>query len=566
MARWSFTEQSTAGGLLRVVFTRHGRGGRRADVTTFRGVATQVQEFADSDPFGDATGSIVFPQITAFDDLKAPEIGSWLAHYADVDIYWCPPVEADHATYPYDPVVLDAASRPLLMTPLAGATKVFEGFVADFGLTADEGNSQLSVELQGSTFQVDRYLAKPFFPLQPWPVELLIAEQFRHDTRPHLRTAPLITCFPAGWKLKVPQYSPHTNTVFTPAAKPGTLWTGYISRDTGAWDHALTTFVQNQLTNMITDKRSGVKPGNQWTLHHYRQGEVLPSGRNRRGVAIGGGISPGRVSVLEVRDRRRTADFAMWLGTPGVSVDVHGDATQAADIVYGEGSGVDGNGWRNSVVGNSRTDYLPLAWSPDIWPPTKDNPNFDPHAFTSEAYVQYGAGFDLPDAVKVAGQQLARDRDAGWTGSIVLSTDPSETLSRWQIKAGMTMKLLGFAGSGERGVNFHIASTSKHPMDGTVELTVDTRYRDLATVAEARARTRDPMTPAEDAAGGQPHLGHGRGHPGALGLPRRLGLRAASDSTHWSTTYRPIDRRQFPYDRLDPLKHPPTSTTQPLPT
>jgi hypothetical protein len=97
----------------------------------------------------------------------------------------------------------------------------------------------------------------------------------------------------------------------------------------------------------------------------------------------------------------------------------------------------------------------------------------------------------------VAKQSLARDSDPGWTGSITLATDPSASLSRWQIRAGMTMLLKGFLGSGNTGMPFHISAVSVKPEDGTVELTVDTRFRDLLTVQEAFERTRDPLTPVK---------------------------------------------------------------------
>jgi hypothetical protein len=59
----------------------------------------------------------------------------------------------------------------------------------------------------------------------------------------------------------------------------------------------------------------------------------------------------------------------------------------------------------------------------------------------------------------------------------------------------MTVKVKNLFGSGENGINFHIASVVASPGDGTVTLTVDTRYRDLLTVDESLQRTRDPLSP-----------------------------------------------------------------------
>jgi hypothetical protein len=199
------------------------------------------------------------------------------------------------------------------------------------------------------------------------------------------------------------------------------------------------------------------------------------------------------VPVLQVRDRFAGPDFAIWVGQPGVTLQLSGDATQSENVIYGDGTSVDGTVWRNAVISDrgDRTDYLPLAAAADVYPFQVAKK----HAFVSEARTNFGAGFDQPSAVSAARQQLARDRNPGVTGTIVLKIDPSASLPRWAVRAGMTVRLMGFAGTGERGLDLHIAATEKHPMDGSVTLTVDSRYRDLLTVEEAQARTRDPLTP-----------------------------------------------------------------------
>ena len=44
---------------------------------------------------------------------------------------------------------------------------------------------------------------------------------------------------------------------------------------------------------------------------------------------------------------------------------------------------------------------------------------------------------------------------------------------------------------------FHVAQVSASPQNGTVELTVDTNYRDLLSLDEVQARRRDPLTPTK---------------------------------------------------------------------
>jgi hypothetical protein len=489
MGAWNFTKTTGIGGRFQLVITKLTSGGRAVDVTLVRGAPTQLGSFSSADPFGDSTAVFSFPAITPFDDLDAADLGRWLGYYSNVDLYWVPGIAIGGAGAGGEEPVINALTNQLdLITPSilrAGAMrlgdnriKVWEGFLAAMDFTADGTNASLEVQCQGALFQLDRYLQKPFYPPQPWPLELLIADAFSHTRKPHLRTGALQTVFPAGWKNIVPAYT--GASVYTPVAKPGSKWSGYASRQTGSWDHALTGFIQDQLTVMLTDAKSGVTPGNQWTVQHVRQSTAAPAGRR---------------PVLLVRDRFRAPDFSLWLGTHGVDVSLNGDSTQSENVIYGDGTDIDGTVWRNAVISNDgkRTDYLPLAASRDVYPPSKQN--LLSREFISEAYTKFGSGFSQTQAQSSAAQQMVRDEQPGWSGTITLRTDPSLDLPRWLIRAGMTVRLKGFLGTGETGMPLHISAVSANPMDGSVALTVDTRYRDLLTVEESLARTRDPLTP-----------------------------------------------------------------------
>jgi hypothetical protein len=490
MSRWDYTTTTTPGGRFLPVITKLTRGGVRADVSTVRGAPTKIESFSSGDPFGDATAVLTFPALTLFDDFNAVDLTAWLDYYSDVDIYWAPIIPVGDGLYQANELIVDALTneagfvapyrlRDSVGTPGAmHAVKVWEGFIASLAPGADG----LQVQCQGALFQVDRYLAKPLFPSRPWPLEALIAENFSKTNRPQLRTAPLVTTFPPGWGRVVPAFNAASADTYAPVATPGTQWTGYTSRQTGSWDHALTGFVQDQLSVMITRPGDGVVTGNQWTVVQR----------------LADGVSPGRQPILRVRDRFAAADFAMWVGTPGLEVNLSGDSTQSENIIFGSGTDIHGTVWRNAVIANdgSRTDYLPLAASRDIYPP-QNNPALVPGGFVSEAMTKFSTGFSQSDAMDVAKQSLARDVLPGWTGSITLATDPSVLLSRWQLRAGMTMLLKGFAGSGETGIRLHISAATVNPEAGTVELTVDTRFRDLLTVQEAAERTRDPLTPVK---------------------------------------------------------------------
>lgn len=530
MSDWSVAEEQHLGGRFQVVITKLLPGGRQVDATLVRGVPTQIGSLSSADPFGDSTAVLTFPGITPMDDLQAADLVRWLDHYSNVDIYWIPALKDwDPDDFPDEPLVVNELTGQLdVITPKilragSGLTrtltdlriKVWEGFIASLAFSSGESQATLQVQCQGALFQLDRYLQKPFFPPQPWPLELLIADAFdsapgQPRRKPHLRTQPLKILFPDEWKLKVPNYT--GQDAYTPVAAPGTMWTGYTSRQTGAWEHTLTGFVQDQLTVMITDERAGVTIGNQWTVQHQRQ-QALAAPTS--GAQFGPG---GRQPVLMIRDRFRTPDFDLVYGIRGLDLDLAADSTQSENVIYGDGTSIDGTAWRNAVISNDgkRTDYLPLAASrqvypygdtgaqndttrPDGWMDTSvpAPTGFVSGAFASEAYTKFGSGFDQPAAMTTAARMLARDQQPGWSGTITLRSDPTALLPRWLIRAGMTLRLKNFAGTGERGMPFHISSVEMNPMEGSVVLTVDTRYRDLLTVEESISRTRDPLTPVK---------------------------------------------------------------------
>lgn len=496
--KWRYTRTAYVGGRFQIVASKRTIGGKTVDITAVRGAATSIDDYSNADPFGDSTAQLTFGALTPFDDLEAVDLITWLGCNTDIDIYWVPAVSTAPQYKLEQPVIDPLTNLPDIVTPSqlrnsSGVSlgdqrvKVWEGYIASLDFSNDSSTANLQAQCQGALFQADCYYAYPFYPAQPWPIELLIAQAFLKKGRLiNLRTAPFTINWPTGWKLVVPKYSGSTNA-YTIMGTPGSKYSGYVSRQTGAWDHALTGFVQDQLTLMLTQQSMGVKPGDQWTIQQVRQAA---------------GVSPGRAPVLTVRSSERVPDFSIWLGTPGVTQQLSQDSTQTANVIYGTGIGVDGTTWRNAVIANdgSRTDYAPLAGSRDIYPypsGNTDNPSFDPGGFVREGYTNYGSGFDESDAINVAEQQVARNSRPGWQGTITLATDPSESLPRWLIRAGMTVLFQGFAGSGATGTRFHISSVQANVAAGTMQLTVDTRYRDLLTVEESIARTRDPLTPVK---------------------------------------------------------------------
>lgn len=497
---WQPTVTWDRGGYHRIIATPPGR--RPMDITFVRGAQVDLGEYTDTDPFGDATCPIGLPMCTVADDPTSDEL-AFLADDTLIDIWWIPamPVPAG-----WDPTV-GGRDTALWVNPLserkdivcpafvyekhAGlwrrtsvrrGDKVWEGHVASLEITGGDKSDALSLSCQGALLQADLTSAKPFFPPRPQTVESLILRAFDKNRDPTLKTSHPRIQWPDAWTRVAPDFD-GTDSVFVPNVKPGKRWTGYTSRNTGSWDHYLTGFVQNLLAIMVVRPGSGIPAGSQWTLLNALEGDP--------------DFPAGRTPVLRVRDRYGAETFSMWVRQPGLTLNLTRDSTQSERAVYGTGTDFAGTTWRNSQISpdGSRTDYRPLAWDRTAWPAT-DNPALNTDRFLRETYIQYGSGISQVDATESAALTLERNRDPGFSGTITLSVDPSPDLSRWAIRAGMSIRLKGFMGSGSTGRRFHIAQAAKNPKAGTVTLTVDTRYRDLVTLNEAITRTRDALTPA----------------------------------------------------------------------
>ena len=466
-------------GIFRIYMARVtglGIGDQEVDVTFFRGIPTEIQNFTFSDPFSDATAVIRFPQITGFDDLTSGEVGSWLSDFSTVRIVWVPLTTGSTVLNPITNLRDLAEGTPVT---------VWEGNVASFEIEAAENASSVTVQCVGALFQLDRYTARPFYPNQTWTNEALIADCFDRVQRPHLLTKELKIEWPTGWARVLTSTEHNRQLPYGLAGTVGENITGLSTRATGSGsDKMLTGYVQDLLSVMYTDEKSGdqgansqLTPGNQWTIRK----------------------DDGRQPVLYVRDRFGDPDYTIWYGSPGWSFQLSRDCTQFFNVIYGEGTNVDGSNWRNMIVrtvGNStRTSYDPLAYARNAYPVTNDN-KANLSGFVSEAYVKYGTGFDQSQAIETAAKSLARDSDPGYTGTVVLKVDPDASNSRYLMRAGQSILVKGIIGSGDAGVLFHIAECSIDVKAGAVTLKVDTKFRDLLTLEEVVARTRDPLTPA----------------------------------------------------------------------
>lgn len=436
------------------------------EYTYYRDVMVKIDQYSYGDPFSDAVAQLTFPQITPFDDMRSKELRP-IRLWSDVNIYWVPATNAQVSGGKNIQVVNPRTNQKTLWLNYANKVLLWEGYI----VSLQPSDSGLQIQCQGALYQLDRFLAKPMYPPRPIAFDRLLKRNFSPRVNPTLRTKPLRIDFPSGWGKQFPggKASPFKPT----GLKEGADWTGFATRSTGAWDRVLTGFTQDLLSQMYTAKGCGstVVKGNQWTIRK----------------------EDGRKPVLMVRDRYKAADFSVYYGQPGVEASLTWDGMNVTNVIYGKGVGFDGVEWTNMDMSNDgeRTEYTPLAAHPRVYPYDEFKAT---HHIPVETYVNFGNGVTMDQATTASEQMLIRDLTPGWTGEVTLKTDPNNSLSQWQIKAGMTMLLKSYAGM---DIRLHIAEATHSPEQGTSQLRVDTRYRDLLTLEELQARVRDPMTPVK---------------------------------------------------------------------
>ena len=224
----------------------------------------------------------------------------------------------------------------------------------------------------------------------------------------------------------------------------------------------------------------------------------------------------GRIPVLKLRDEE-TVDWTVTVGQPGVSHSLKSDFSQTPNVIFGEGTDESATTWRNSTVevtgsAETITRHHPLAWDERVHPARKDQSETGeetdppPEEFSEdhvrvEIIQKYGSGVSLLDAKRSADQQIQRESSPGWFGTITLSSDPQEG-SRFEIKAGTNLLLRHFRkhvpkneddplpDPEEQGIVLHVAQAEVNFDNGTVDLTVDSKARDLATLAQLIERTK----------------------------------------------------------------------------
>lgn len=426
--------------------------GAAIDVTFFRGAPTQIGTLSWADPFGPSSAQLTFPSVTQRERAGTGDM-KWMVPNSDVSILY------------FD------------LNTGAYADWAWEGYITSEDIRADGR----ALTVKGAFYQLDNFLATPQYPQQPMPYELLIKEAFDPAGSPSLRTRALTTVFPKDWTEVVPKYDANVPWYMKPwGVTAGQKWTGITSRSTGSWEPKLTGFVQTLLSVMFTPD------GGQWTIAHKK----------------------GRQPVLKVREALRyptPQTYEVEVGIHGVEINVSRDFSQSVNVVYAQGQDLAGTQFSGQQVANdgSSTFYEPFAAIPTVYPSTDTNARLNVHMMRKESMLQLPQGVDAIAARDIAGTQIRKHVDPGFTGSITLKTDPmrqGESVTRLLMRAGDSILVKGLVGT---DVLFHISEASIDVQGGSVSLTVDSKFRDALTVDEVRARTRDALDPVRQLQAGR---------------------------------------------------------------
>lgn len=142
----------------------------------------------------------------------------------------------------------------------------------------------------------------------------------------------------------------------------------------------------------------------------------------------------------------------------------------------------------------TRTLSEPYLYYPDGTRKGK-NPDYDPTTLRRERVRVFPSGYSKAEAKEILEAELQRDKNPGRTGTITLRSDPLEA-SRWRVLAGENILVKNWVAGADR--LFHIVSVSANPnaRPGEMVLTVDTEARDAITVDALEENRENSLNPA----------------------------------------------------------------------
>lgn len=458
------------------------------EITLVRGQPTVIESFSWEDPFGPKQLTLSFEQISALDAWGYGDL-DWLVPDVDIDLVWDGELPEQYPTgYWLSGSAPPAFTPGPLLPPRPGPNyrwvpvARWEGFVPSLDAQKTLGKAGISLTAVGGLRMLDGYLAKPEYLARPLPYEWAIARQFLD--KPALRLANCRVAFPAWWDRFYEAKAGVAAYLVPSGVQHGQPWTAFLTRDTGTFNPALTSYIQQMLTAMYTER-------GRFTLD----------------------LLPGRVPLLSHRDiysSSQTGFLVIDLVDPGVNFSMKVDNAQSLGAVYGRARSQQGTSYTGRQVSpdGSSSSYLPLAELPQV---RQDDARgwLDTGKVRREIMLQLQDGITAAEMIEAGRQHLARFADPGLTGSLdigstvgIINSDGSVgRLHHMLIRHGMSAVLKGWQGRPATVV--HITDVNVSMTNGRTSATVDSKYRDSLTVGEVTARTRDALAVPRMMLGGE---------------------------------------------------------------
>lgn len=481
-----------------------------ADVTYFRGAETKLTDVATTDPYGDATATLVFAQISPLEELGVGDL-DWLAgkhHRIRVGIILAAGVS-----------VTDQFGQ----TYSAGdELPYFNGVCKSRVSATDERPATLSLECEGTLYRLDTFIKPPFLDVTPARMGAQIVRAINDravnegwpggSPQDLLGDAAPMTSARGSWSKLASDYINSMLQVGT--MEDGTQvtvsqkgWGTPVVRTRG--DGARTWTVrcwQDGVTHDLTDDDdeenaaygSGIRAdGCRWAnlfltglspvdapAYPYDPSTVFVAGGGLTGFGPFADKLRSRGYDMVSGDTYDTADVdevERFQAFAGIQVDgVVGPQTWHAAFDTGE------------MAGDYSGLYLPLYADPRVerWAYNADgdvtgsNPAWAPDELDRvEGFRDYGQPVGKHSAVKDARWRVRRNVALGVYGTVTLTGDPQEGW-RGLIRAGDKLVMEGFQG---RTVTLHVSACQiRDPMSPRCQaaLTVDEKSRDLLSLAE----------------------------------------------------------------------------------
>lgn len=227
-----------------------------------------------------------------------------------------------------------------------------------------------------------------------------------------------------------------------------------------------------------------VWPGYNITAHENNTGEMVLIWEQKMQSSGWNIVADGTYSQADMAICMRFQEQA------GIIVDgIIGPQTWAATFLAGENAGD-----LNAAY------FAPIAQLGYVEPFSYDatgavvgaNPWYFPGAIRIEHYDNYGEHVSKVDATISAQARLRSQSGPNFVGTITIKTDPEEG-HRFDIREGQNILYKGY-----RGVDmlFHVAEVSFNFEDLSVQVTVDTAFRDAMTIAQIMERNRELNNPS----------------------------------------------------------------------